>query len=1454
MSTSDVAICWSNLTYTVRNRWQMCTSSPAEKTILNQLYGSAEFGSIVALMGPSGAGKTTLLKCLNGRLSMGGLSADSKIYLSRRQPIKSCFVGQHAREHLIMCLTVRQNMLYASKLKNTGLERGQPIDHEENVRQVLRELTIDGIANTIVAKCSGGQQKRLTIAVEMTKLVKPNVLCIDEPTTGLDSVTACAVMECLKSIGRLHRIAIITSIHQPNNEIVYSFDKLYVLAKGGNCIFDGPPEQVDSYLDECNIICDLVQVPIEQLLKLASIELSQEEHIGELLDKTRETSRLSVLSTVQQNQSDLLESPNGIELRPKRFRLWDVWHVMHRTAYMIFLAQWQQLAVQFAIYTLFPLILVSMFNENVGKPDACYDPIRIALSNGTTCVEALENDSLIFQNPNLLFIAGIVFQFIHLSSTCQVYLVDIKIFISEHYNSWYSTGAYFWGKSLTETFMTILMATGYATLVYLLSGQSLDPSDRLLWYIGIMIGGFLCTEGLAHCIGIALVNYGQLATLGSILFYSSISLFSNFYIIVGRLPPMFRQLSDFVYLKYQLNGHLLAVYGLDRCPKPLRSIVLRRFAVSDSDGGDDDQLVQYAYGLAVTAVVFKLTAFVLLLAKTNLTNRIGCLNSRTSGSGDIDSSQSVDNNSKLKISETDKEEDTNDTNSLSEKSVVIDMDVDYSRRQSTTKRRMSSIILQVQSSIATMASDFSDQKVSKLTENEDNINNRDSDSLSDVSVVMDMEIADFSSSSRKTTTTKKRRMSSIISLAKSEIAIMASDFSEDRNNTTNNNSDVQSAVTEYQGQNQPTTETVMAIAWTDLTLTVSESLFRSSSSSTDKTILRQLNGYFEFPSLNALMGPSGAGKTSLLKCINGLYSEYLTPESSIYVSNSRRLRPCYIVQDERERIVRGLTARQAMTYASRLKNPDIRDGSQHEILVLSLMLELSIYNTLDTPVDRLSGGELKRLVIGMELVSSVKPNLLCIDEPTSGLDSSAAETVIQCIQLLSRRHQICAIASIHQPSNEILMLFDKLYVMAAGGQVVYADRPGDQLKQTLAEVEADCQPQQLPIETLLDHCCRGRPGDDQVVKRLASRTRASERKQIDARSTGELVVASDGIQLQSKRFLWTDLRVLIARNLNYLFAYHWMFLAMELTVYLIVALILRLVFSPDIALANGCVNWETDDLNNTCAKTERQLRDEDRVIDNTKYLFFVTILAMFYNIILTTFNYSADLMIFFNEHRNGWYSAGTYYWAHTVVEIIPSIIIIIVFSMAVNIYSSVNNNMVVALVIYLLLGGLTIQSVGHIVGLTFMGHQRVAVFTSVVRTLSNLNPLKLTFESLIIHFYGFDRCLTGQQFSYIMYMFDLDDPDYYFNTNMLVVLFLLLRWATMALLLLTVHPMLNTRRGQELRRMAVQMITGSKRSVGYGSGDGGDIDDDDYKRRLSMLPIPGLTSPMKFVVNHIKRY
>jgi ABC-type multidrug transport system ATPase subunit len=87
-----------------------------------------------------------------------------------------------------MSLTAKQNLIYASKLKNSGNQF--KIDHENNAMNLMSDSMISGIADTKVEDCSGGEQKRLSIALEMTQRIKPNILCIDEPTSGLDSNAA----------------------------------------------------------------------------------------------------------------------------------------------------------------------------------------------------------------------------------------------------------------------------------------------------------------------------------------------------------------------------------------------------------------------------------------------------------------------------------------------------------------------------------------------------------------------------------------------------------------------------------------------------------------------------------------------------------------------------------------------------------------------------------------------------------------------------------------------------------------------------------------------------------------------------------------------------------------------------------------------------------------------------------------------------------------------------------------------------------------------------------------------------------------------------------------------------------------------------------------------------------------------------------------------------------------
>jgi ABC-type multidrug transport system ATPase subunit len=178
----------------------------------------------------------------------------------------------------------------------------------------------------------------------------------------------------------------------------------------------------------------------------------------------------------------------------------------------------------------------------------------------------------------------------------------------------------------------------------------------------------------------------------------------------------------------------------------------------------------------------------------------------------------------------------------------------------------------------------------------------------------------------------------------------------------------------------------LSIAWIDLTLRIEKNLFRK-----EKIILNQLNGCVEFSSLNSLMGPSGAGKTSLLRCLNGRCQTLLTDETRIYLSKFEKIRTCFISHDEREHLLEGLTSKQILIYASKLKNSDKK--VDHEMNVKNLMTEFLISDIEDNCVQNCSGGEQKRIAIALELTSQIKPNLLCIDEPTSGLDSNAAEVV-----------------------------------------------------------------------------------------------------------------------------------------------------------------------------------------------------------------------------------------------------------------------------------------------------------------------------------------------------------------------------------------------------------------------------------------------------------------------------
>ena len=182
----------------------------------------------------------------------------------------------------------------------------------------------------------------------------------------------------------------------------------------------------------------------------------------------------------------------------------------------------------------------------------------------------------------------------------------------------------------------------------------------------------------------------------------------------------------------------------------------------------------------------------------------------------------------------------------------------------------------------------------------------------------------------------------------------------------------------------------LSIAWIDMTLRVKKTFF-----SNEKLILREINGFVRFGTLTALMGPSGAGKSSLLRCLNGLNRNLITRDSKILLSDCRKIRICFIAQDQREHITKGLTVKQGLKYASKIKNTG--KPVDHDMKVNELMTDLNLNGIQYNCIEKCSSGEQKRIVLAMELTSEVKPNLICVDEPTSGIDNSTAyEVSIDC--------------------------------------------------------------------------------------------------------------------------------------------------------------------------------------------------------------------------------------------------------------------------------------------------------------------------------------------------------------------------------------------------------------------------------------------------------------------------
>lgn len=193
---------------------------------------------LLAVIGPSGAGKSTLLNALTGQrpADHGTVLYDGRDlyhdYAELRQRI-----GLVPQDDILHAqLTVRSALSYAAELRFP--QDTAKAERQARVDEVLHELGLAQRADQPVHSLSGGQRKRVSVALEL--LTKPSLLFLDEPTSGLDPGMDRSVMQMLRGLADDGRTVIVVTHSVLSLDIC---DRLLVLAPGGRIAYYGPPEE-----------------------------------------------------------------------------------------------------------------------------------------------------------------------------------------------------------------------------------------------------------------------------------------------------------------------------------------------------------------------------------------------------------------------------------------------------------------------------------------------------------------------------------------------------------------------------------------------------------------------------------------------------------------------------------------------------------------------------------------------------------------------------------------------------------------------------------------------------------------------------------------------------------------------------------------------------------------------------------------------------------------------------------------------------------------------------------------------------------------------------------------------------------------------------------------------------------------------------------------------------------
>ncbi|XP_014897698.1 ATP-binding cassette sub-family G member 5 isoform X2 [Poecilia latipinna] len=292
-----------------RKRWT--------RQILNDVSFHVDSGQIMGILGNSGSGKTTLLDAIAGRIGSSGTLL-GEVFINgrklKREEYQDCFSYVLQSDNLLSYLTVEETLTYTAQL---ALQKHSVEAIKKKVLAVMAELSLSHVAHSVIGGrifpgISGGERRRVSIASQL--LQDPRVILLDEPTTGLDSMTANQIVVLLAELARRNRIVIVT-IHQPRSELFRVFSRIAIMSRG-ELVFCGQPEEMVDFFSQCGYECPEYCNPFDIYVDFTSVDTRSSEREAATFSRMHEITSSYQRSAIYQNMLDKMEQSLQISDKP----------------------------------------------------------------------------------------------------------------------------------------------------------------------------------------------------------------------------------------------------------------------------------------------------------------------------------------------------------------------------------------------------------------------------------------------------------------------------------------------------------------------------------------------------------------------------------------------------------------------------------------------------------------------------------------------------------------------------------------------------------------------------------------------------------------------------------------------------------------------------------------------------------------------------------------------------------------------------------------------------------------------------------------------------------------------------------------------------------------------------------------------------------------------------------